>query len=138
MLSFDVHVSFNADAVETDLLTEDSVAMKTRRPNLLLFNDWMSECVKHLERSPNAVDRHMATWFELQRVVDEAMTSFGLDDTSSTAPLTESRLQAVLRWFDNRMQSWKKDLSMEMHTGKLLLKRSMWARIKANTIHQFP
>ncbi|GFN10443.1 hypothetical protein AtubIFM55763_011452 [Aspergillus tubingensis] len=92
------------------------VAMKTRRPNLLLFNDWMSECVKHLERSPNAVDRHMATWFELQRVVDEAMTSFGLDDTSSTAPLTESRLQAVLRWFDNRMQTWKKDLSMEMHT----------------------
>ncbi|PYI06310.1 C6 zinc finger domain protein [Aspergillus sclerotiicarbonarius CBS 121057] len=92
------------------------VAMKTRRPNLLLYNDWMSECVKHLERSPNAVDRHMATWFEVQRIVDEAMTSFGLDDTSSTAPLTESRLQAVLRWFDNRIQSWKKDLPMEMHT----------------------
>ncbi|PWY95500.1 C6 zinc finger domain protein [Aspergillus sclerotioniger CBS 115572] len=92
------------------------VAMKTRRPNLLLYNDWMSECVKHLERSPNAVDRHLATCFEVQRIVDEAMTSFGLDDTSSTAPLTESRLQAILRWFDNRMQSWKKDLSMDMHT----------------------
>ncbi|PWY72355.1 C6 zinc finger domain protein [Aspergillus heteromorphus CBS 117.55] len=92
------------------------VAMKTRRPNLLLFNDWMDECVKHLSRSPNAIDRHLATKFELQRIVDEAMTSFGLDDTSSTAPLTESRLQAILRWFDNRMQSWKKGLSMDMNT----------------------
>ncbi|RAH73450.1 C6 zinc finger domain protein [Aspergillus aculeatinus CBS 121060] len=92
------------------------VAMKTRRPNLLLFNDWMAECVKHLERSPNAVDRHMATWFDLQRIVDESMASFGLDDTSSTAPLTESRLQAVLRWFDNRMLSWRKELPLDMLT----------------------
>ncbi|PYH94230.1 C6 zinc finger domain protein [Aspergillus ellipticus CBS 707.79] len=92
------------------------VAMKTRRPNLLLFNDWMDECVKHLSRSPNAIDRHLAVKFELQRTVDEAMTSFGLDDTSSTAPLTESRLQAILRWFDNRMQSWKKGLCMDMNT----------------------
>jgi hypothetical protein len=93
--------------------------MKTRRPNLLLFNDWMSECVKHLEESPNAIDRHMATWFELQKVVDEAMASFGLDDTSSTAPLTESRVQAVLRWFDNRMLNWKKNTPADMLTGAL-------------------
>lgn len=99
--------------------------MKTRRPNLLLFNDWMAECVKHLERSPNAVDRHMATWFDLQRIVDESMASFGLDDTSSTAPLTESRLQAVLRWFDNRMLLWRKELPLDMLTGKSVVRRTL-------------
>lgn len=99
--------------------------MKARRPNLLLFNDWMSECVKHLEKSPNAIDRHMATWFELQRIVDEAMASFGLDDTSSTAPLTESRVQAVLRWFDNRMLNWKKNTPADMLTGTLFSRQCL-------------
>lgn len=92
--------------------------MKTRRPNLLLFNDWMSECVKHLGRSPHSLDRHLAKWFELQRITDEAMASFGLDDTSSATPLTESRIQAVLRWFGNRMQSWKDNIPPDMLTGK--------------------
>ncbi|PYH43295.1 C6 zinc finger domain protein [Aspergillus saccharolyticus JOP 1030-1] len=92
------------------------VAMKTRRPNLLLFNEWMAECIKHLEQSPNVIDRHMATWFDLQRIVDETMASFGLDDTSSTAPVTESRLQAILRWFDNRMLAWRKELPIDMLT----------------------
>jgi hypothetical protein len=91
--------------------------MKTRRPNLLPFNDWMNECVKHLERSPNMIDRHTATWFGLQKIVDQAMASFGLDDTSSTTPLTEARVQVVLRWFDNQMQTWKKDVSGDMLTG---------------------
>ncbi|KAF5860277.1 hypothetical protein ETB97_001755 [Aspergillus alliaceus] len=94
-----------------------NVAMKTRRPNLLLFNDWMNECVKHLGRSPNMIDRHMATWFELQKIVDQAMVSFGLDDTSSTTPLTESRVQVVLRWFDTQMQAWKKKVPADMLTA---------------------
>jgi hypothetical protein len=95
-----------------------SVAMKTRRPNLLQFNDWMSECLKHLENSPHRTDQHVAIWFELQRITDEAMSSFGLDDTSTTSPLTESRVQAVLRWFDKRIETWKKNVPSEMLTSK--------------------
>lgn len=91
--------------------------MKTRRPNLLQFNDWMTECVTQLERSPHWADRYIAIWFELQRIVDEAMSSFGLDDTTSTTPLTESRVQAVLRWFDKRMETWKKNTPIDMLTG---------------------
>lgn len=116
MLLFCINVSIRLFAAKYKL-TSRSVAMKTRRPNLLLFNDWMEECIKHLEGSPNMHDRHIATWFELQRIVDEAMASFGLDDTSSTTPLTESRIQAILRWFDNRMQSWIKSVPKELLTG---------------------
>lgn len=92
--------------------------MKTRRPNLLQFNDWMTECVSQLERSPHRTDQHLAVWFELQRITDEAMSSFGLDDTSASSPLTESRVQAVLRWFDKRMETWKKSTPTDMLTGK--------------------
>jgi hypothetical protein len=95
-----------------------SVAMKTRRPNLLQFNDWMAECLKHLEHSPHRTDRHLAIWFELQRITDEAMSSFGLDDTSTTSPLTESRVQAVLRWFDKRIETWKMNTPSDMMTGR--------------------
>lgn len=95
-----------------------TVAMKTRRPNLLQFNDWMVECVKHLECSPHRTDQHLAIWFELQRITDEAMSSFGLDDTSATLPLTESRVQAVLRWFDKRMDTWTKKTPSDMLTGE--------------------
>lgn len=92
--------------------------MKTRRPNLLQFNDWMTECVSQLERSPHRTDQHLAVWFELQRITDEAMSSFGLDDTSTSSPLTESRVQAVLRWFDKRMETWKKSTPTDMLNGK--------------------
>lgn len=92
--------------------------MKTRRPNLLQFNDWMAECVSHLERSPHKTDQHLAVWFELQRITDEAMSSFGLDDTSARSPLTESRVQAVLRWFDKRMETWKNNTPADMLTGR--------------------
>ncbi|CAI7663920.1 unnamed protein product [Penicillium glandicola] len=98
-----------------------SVAMKTRRPNLLQFNDWMTECLKHLENSPHRTDRHVAIWFELQRITDEAMSSFGLDDTSTTSPLTESRVQAVLRWFDKRLETWKTNVPSEMLTVPMVL-----------------
>lgn len=94
--------------------------MKTRRPNLLQFNDWMAECVKYLERSPHRTDQHLAIWFELQRITDEAMFSFGLDDTSAISRLTESRVQAVLRWFDKRMEAWKKNTPAETLTGKAI------------------
>ncbi|KAK4862558.1 hypothetical protein LT330_002691 [Penicillium expansum] len=98
-----------------------SVAMKTRRPNLLQFNDWMTECLIQLENSPQRTDQHVAIWFELQRITDEAMSSFGLDDTSTTSTLTESRVQAVLRWFDKRLETWKDNTPSEMLTIPMIL-----------------
>jgi len=65
------------------------------------------------------IDRRLAAWFQLQRIVDEVMVSFGLDDMSSTTTLTEARIQSILRWFDNRMQAWKKNTSPDMLTGGL-------------------
>ncbi|KAJ5246086.1 hypothetical protein N7468_001069, partial [Penicillium chermesinum] len=97
------------------------VAMKTRRPNLLQFNDWISECITQLEQSPHRSDQQLAVWFELQRITDEAKSSFGLDDTSTSSPLTESRVQAVLRWFDKRMDTWRKTAPMEMLTVPMIL-----------------
>lgn len=117
----DEHLAEQARAVLGCYHLSSTVAMKTRRPNLLQFNDWMAECVNQLERSPHRTDQHLAIWFELQRITDEAMSSFGLDDTSASSPLTESRVQAVLRWFDKRMDAWKKSTPNNMLTVPMIL-----------------
>lgn len=118
MLPFSVHVRTSPMIVREASLIRNSVAMKTRRPNLLSWNPWMSRCTLHLQRSPHIRDKQMAVWFELQRLVDEVMTSFGLEDTSVANPLSDMRILTILRWFDDRMQSWKKDISPEMLHGR--------------------
>lgn len=95
--------------------------MRTRRPNMLVYNDWLKECVKLLSRSPIESDRRFAAWFELQKITDEALASFGLDDTSSTAPLTENRVNSVLRLFDQKMEDWKEDVNPDYLTGKKVI-----------------
>ncbi|KAJ5629164.1 hypothetical protein N7528_002821 [Penicillium herquei] len=117
----DEHLAEQARAVLGCYHLGSTVAMKTRRPNLLQFNDWMAECVDQLERSPHRSDQRLAVWFELQRITDEAMSSFGLDDTSASSPLTESRVQAVLRWFDKRMEAWKNNTPNNMLTVPMIL-----------------
>lgn len=104
---------------KTTSLTSDRVAMKMRCPSILPFDDWMGEYVNYLECSPNAGDRQTARWFELQRIVDESMASFGLDNASATTPLAETRIQAVLRWFNHRMQVWKNDAPAESTSSKI-------------------
>ncbi|KAH8700423.1 hypothetical protein BGW36DRAFT_291319 [Talaromyces proteolyticus] len=98
-----------------------TVAMRTRRPNMLQYNDWIKECVRMLSRSPIDSDKRLAMWFELQTITDEALSSFGLDDTSSTAPLTETRVNAVLRLFDKKMDDWKENLDPEDLTVPMVL-----------------
>ncbi|KAJ5636621.1 uncharacterized protein N7484_009934 [Penicillium longicatenatum] len=98
-----------------------TVGMKTRRPNLLQFNNWMEECVFMLKNSPHQTDQRLAVWFELQRITDESLSSFGLDDTSSLSTLTESRVQAVLRWFDKQMEVWRKNTPNKMLTVPMIL-----------------
>ena len=93
--------------------------MKTRRSNLLQFNDWMTDCVMHLEKSSHPTDRVLTVWFELQQITDEATSSFDLDHTTSTTPLTEARVQAVLRWFDKRMELLRRDTPNEILTGSV-------------------
>lgn len=92
--------------------------MRTRRPNLLAYNDWIKECVRTLSRSPHESDKRYASWFGLQIITDEALSSFGLDDTSSTAVLSETRVNGVLRLFDKKMDDWKEDIDEEFLTGE--------------------
>jgi hypothetical protein len=64
-------------------------SIKLRRPNILLFNNWMEECQTLLQKSHKLEDRITLALLRLQRIVDEAYTAFGLDDASTSFTLSE-------------------------------------------------
>jgi hypothetical protein len=91
-------------------------SMRFKRPNILLFNSWMAECVIMLEKSRLLDDRRTIAWLKLQRIADEANTAFGFDDASTSFSLSELRMQTILRIFDRRMRDWRKSVSEEVMT----------------------
>lgn len=93
--------------------------MRLKRPNILLFNSWMEECVVMLEKSKSLEDRRTIAQLRLQRIADEANTAFGFDDASTSFSLSELRMQIILRIFDRRMQDWKRSVPDEVMTHYL-------------------
>jgi hypothetical protein len=91
-------------------------SMRLKRPNILLFNSWMGECVIMLEKSKLLDDRRTIAHLKLQRIADEANTAFGFDDASTSFSLSELRMQIILRIFDRRMLDWKKSVPDEVMT----------------------
>ncbi|KAH8724096.1 hypothetical protein GQ44DRAFT_709151 [Phaeosphaeriaceae sp. PMI808] len=108
-----------------------SFSMRLKRPNILLFNSWMEECVNILEKSKLLEDRKIIALLSLQRIADEANTAFGFDDASTSFSLSELRMRIILRIFDRRMQDWKKSIPDEVMTIFLTIEYhqntlSMW------------
>jgi hypothetical protein len=106
-------------------------SMRLRRPNILLFNSWMGECVIMLEKSKLLDDRRTIAFLNLQRIADEANTAFGFDDASTSFSLSELRMQIILRIFDRRMLDWKRSVPDEVMTLSLTIEYyqnmlSMW------------
>ena len=106
-------------------------SMRLKRPNILLFNSWMEECVVLLEKSKLLDDRRTIAMLKLQRIADEANTAFGFDDASTSFSLSELRMQIILRIFDRRMQDWKRSVPEEVMTLYLTIEYyqnmlSMW------------
>ncbi|KAF1945888.1 hypothetical protein EJ02DRAFT_500335 [Clathrospora elynae] len=107
------------------------LSMRLKRPNILLFNSWMQECLHILEKSKLLDDKRIVAWLNLQRIADEANTAFGFDDASTSFSLSELRMQIILRIFDRRMQDWKTSVSDDVMTLFLKLEYhanmlSMW------------
>lgn len=103
----------------------ESVAARMRRPPMLQFNNWMSDCLSRLEKSPSDLDRRLAAWVRLQRIADEVSTSFGFDDPSMSISLTESRMHVIVKAFERRMEEWKKETARELIDSKIVLLNSL-------------
>lgn len=85
---------------------------------MLRFNDVIDGYIHHLRESTIGLDQQLATWFGLQRIVDDTLSSLGHDDTLVDVSLRESQMLPILNWFDSRMLHWKRTTPKNMLTSK--------------------
>lgn len=92
------------------------LSMRFKRPNVLLFNSWMQECLLMLQKSKSLGDKRIVAQLTLQRIADDTNTAFGFDDASTSFTLSELRVQIILRIFDRRMQEWRNSIPDDVMT----------------------
>ncbi|PYH72154.1 Zn(II)2Cys6 transcription factor [Aspergillus vadensis CBS 113365] len=93
-----------------------NIGIRTHRPNMLRFNDVIDGYIHHLRESTIGLDQQIATWFGLQRIVDDTLSSLGQDNTLVDISLRESQMLPILNWFDSRMLHWKRTTPKNMLT----------------------
>ena len=98
-----------------------SVSLSLRLPNALRFTSHMAECLNVLETSPDAAptDRRFAAWVRIQRIVEDCVNSFSLDDPESTVSLDDIRIQGLLKGYEGQMKEWRKNLKPGVLNGFL-------------------
>ncbi|GLA26537.1 hypothetical protein AnigIFM63326_003700 [Aspergillus niger] len=93
-----------------------NIGIRTHRPNMLRFNDVIDGYICHLRESTNGLDQQIATWFDIQRIVDDTLYSLGHDNTLVDVHFRESQMLPILKWFDSRMLRWKRTTPKNMLT----------------------
>ena len=72
----------------------------------------MNDCLSVLETSPDAAptDKRFIAWIRIQRLVEECVLAFSLDDPGNTASLCDIRVQQMLKGFENQMNDLMKSM----------------------------
>lgn len=86
-----------------------NVSMAQRRPNLLRYTKFMSECVEVLENSPDAApsDRVLCQWVKLQKIAEEIGIGFAFDDPNAVISIEDASVQFSLNGFASQLEEWK-------------------------------
>ncbi len=92
-----------------------------RRPNMLRFNQWLSDCLDVLSNNPAVTesDRRLIAWVRLLKITDEIGTSFSFDDPENMPSIAESRVQIMITGFEKRLEAWKTEYNSD-RDGKSL------------------
>ena len=89
-----------------------SVSLSLRLPNALRFTSYMGECLDVLETSPDAAptDKRFIAWIRIQRIIEDCVNAFGLDDPESTVSLEDIRIQNMLKGFEKQMEEFRRTI----------------------------
>lgn len=103
-----------------------NVSMAQRRPNLLRYTMFMSECVEVLERSPEAAptDKVLCQWVKLQKIAEEIGIGFAFDDPNANISIDDTRIQFSLKGFARQLEEWKAKCPPEALHGMI---RAPWS-----------
>lgn len=100
-----------------------SAAQVLRRPNLLRWTNYMSQCVQLLENSPEAVpsDRMLAQHIKVQHICEEINTSFALDDPEATSiSITDPKVAYTLNILESQLRDWEAQIPSDLRKPELM------------------
>ncbi len=97
----------------------NSVALIMRRPNMLRYNTWISECVEYLQNSSAAApsDKRLAAWVQLLSILEEIATSFSFEDLTKIAKIAHPQTLCMLKEFEKRLSEWRIGVNPEIMIG---------------------
>lgn len=92
-----------------------SAAMGSRRQNLIRWTLYMDECLRDLEKSPEAFssDKVFCQWVRLQKLADDLGAQISTDEISQT-DITDQKIQYALKGFERQLVDWEKQKSVEI------------------------
>ncbi|KAL2065008.1 hypothetical protein VTL71DRAFT_4148 [Oculimacula yallundae] len=100
-----------------------NASMGLRRPNLIRWTPFMTECIEVLETSPDALptDKSFCQWIRSQHIAEDIGTQFSMDDPSATVSISDPKVQYALKGFEIELEKWVSQIPPEANSPGLLV-----------------
>lgn len=97
-----------------------TASMGLRRPNLIRWTHFMSDCVDVLEKSPDAApsDRSLCQWVRSQHIAEEIGTQFSMDDPVANVSISDAKVQHALKGFERDLEKWSNQIPPDVQSSK--------------------
>lgn len=94
------------------------MAVSLRRPNMLSYGPWVTDCVRILEAAPiiHLNDRRLIAWAKLQRFAEKSLAAIGLGQGSSVN-LHDARTRFILKGCVDQVKMWRQTVPHEIING---------------------
>jgi hypothetical protein len=98
-----------------------NTSMGLRRPNLIRWSNFMTESLKVLETSSDAVasDKHFCAWIRSQHIAEEVGYQFSMDDPFAKVSIADDKTHYALKKFENDLAVWRQDVPIEARSSTL-------------------
>ncbi|KAH7319928.1 hypothetical protein B0I35DRAFT_352111 [Stachybotrys elegans] len=98
-----------------------NTSMALRRPILIRWTPFMSQCVEVLQSSPDAApsDKYLCHLIWTHRLGEEVGLRFSLDDEDAGTTITDSRVQHSLRAMELDAKKYRASVPKELHQTTL-------------------
>ena len=97
--------------------------MLMRRPHLIRWNSYMSECIEVLQSSSDALpsDITLCHWVCLQHLAEQASEVFSMDDPPRNINVSEPAAQRGIKDLEKQLEDWRQQVKPEHRTREYYL-----------------
>ncbi|KAI9811984.1 MAG: hypothetical protein M1827_004876 [Pycnora praestabilis] len=105
----------------TCYLLSTVVVMNLRRPTLIRWTKYMTECLSILESSSEALpsDKFLCQWVRIQHIAEEIGLEFAMDDSTASVSLSDPKVLYAMKGFERDLEQWRQQVPLELQKPAL-------------------